>query len=325
MRVFVTGSTGFIGTAVVHELLTAGHAVAGLTRSDAGVAQLEGLRAQGADVEAVRGTLEDLDLLRRAAVASDAVLHLAYNHDFSRYAEACATDRAAIGALAAALAGKAKPLVVTSATGGLWSTSTGGGGPDDAPAPATEDDTADPAHPWSALRGQSEQLCRDLAARPDPAQAVRAIVVRLPPMTHGPGSSGFMSILVGAALRNGAAAYVGDGLNAWSACHRDDAARLYRLAMEKGRAGAVYHAVGEEAVPVRDLAEAIGRRAGLPAVSIRLEEVKAHYGWFGFVGANQRASSTKTKEELGWNPTGPTVVEDTGIIVDFIKVHGSVL
>ncbi|KAK7935579.1 oxidoreductase [Apiospora marii] len=317
MRVFVTGSTGFVGTAVVNELLSAGHTVVGLTRSDAGVAQLESLRAQGADVEALRGTLEDLPLLRRAAAASDAVLHLAYNHDdFSKYAEACATDRAAIGALAAALEGTAKPLVITSATTGLLA--------QDGHDPA-EDDRADPAHPWSALRSQSEELCREFAARPDADKAVRAMIVRLSPTTHGPGSSGFMSVLVGAALRNGAAAYVGDGRNAWSACHRDDAARLYRLVMEKGRSGAAYHAVGEEAVPVRDLAEAIGSRLGLPAVSLKPDQVKAHYGWFGFAGANQRASSVKTQEELGWNPTGPTVVEDTAIIVDFIKAHGSIL
>ncbi|KAK8046613.1 oxidoreductase [Apiospora saccharicola] len=320
MRVFVTGSTGFVGTAVVTELLSAGHTVVGLTRSDAGVAQLENLRSKGAAVEPLRGTLDDLDLLRRTAAASDAVLHLAYNHDdFSRYAEACAADRAAIGALASALGGTAKPLVITSATTGLLS-------PDGPDAPGTEADTADPSHPWSALRSQSEQLVRALAAHPDPTQSVRAMIVRLPPTAHGPGSSGFMSVLVGAALRHGGqAAYVGDGRNAWSACHRDDAARLYRLIMEKGRAGAAYHAVGEEAVPVRDLAEAIGARLGRPAISIQPDQVKAHYGWFGFAGANQTASSAKTREELAWNPTGPTVVEDTPIIVDFIKAHGSIL
>ncbi|KAK8065908.1 hypothetical protein PG997_012655 [Apiospora hydei] len=319
MRVFVTGSTGFVGTAVVDELLAANHTVVGLTRSDAGVAQLQARpHAKDGSVEAVRGTLEDLDLLRRTAARCDAVLHLAYNHDdFSKYAEATATDRAAIAALASALEGTDKPLVVTSGTGLLTSGDPAGS------VVGTEDGEPDAAHPWSVLRGQSERLCKDLADNKDKSKAVRAMVVRLPPTTHGPGSSGFMAVLVATALRKGAAAYVGDGQNAWCACHRDDAARLYRLAMEKGRAGAVYHAVAEEAVPLKDLAAAIGTRLDLPVISIRPDEVQDHFGWFAFAAADKRASSHKTKRELGWNPTGPTVVDNTGVIVDFIKAHGS--
>ncbi|KAK8100755.1 oxidoreductase [Apiospora kogelbergensis] len=308
MRVFVTGSTGFVGTAVVNELLSAGHTVVGLTRSDQGVAQLEGLHKGTGAVEALRGTIEDLDLLQRTAAASDAVLHLAFHHDFSKFAEACAMDRAAIAALAAGLEGTGKPLVVTTGCGLLTAGIMG-----------TEDDGPDAAHPWSVLRGQSETLTLGLAAD----KGVRAMVIRLAPTTHGPGTSGFMSILVGTALRKGTAAYVGDGRNAWCACHRDDAARLYRLAMEKGRAGAVYHAVAEEAVALKDLTDAIGGQLGLPVVSISPDEVPAHFGWFALAGTDHRASSVKTRQELGWNPAGPTVVEDAGVIVDYVKTHGS--
>ncbi|KAK6856222.1 oxidoreductase [Apiospora arundinis] len=310
MRVFVTGATGFVGTAVVAELLSAGHTVVGLTRSDKGVAQLQAKYPEGSGVEALRGTLEDLALLRQTAAASDAVLHLAYNHDNlgSRYAEACATDRAAIAALAEGLEGTDKPLVVTSATGLLPAGVVG-----------TEDTEPDATHPWSGQRARAETLCRDLAAE----KGVRAMVVRLSPTTHGPGTSGFMSILVGTALQKGASAYVGEGRNAWCACHRDDAARLYRLAMEKGKAGAVYHAAAEEAVTLKDLATAVGEKLGLPVISISPDEVPAHFGWFAFAGVDHRASSVKTREELGWNPTSPTVVEDTGVIVDYIKAHGN--
>ncbi|KAK8034585.1 oxidoreductase [Apiospora rasikravindrae] len=297
MRVFVTGSTGFIGTAVVNELLSAGHTVVGLTRSDAGVAQLRAYPT--GSVEALRGTLEDLDLLRRTAARCDAVLHLAYNHDdFSKYAEACATDRAAIAAMASALEGTDKPLVVTSGTGLLT-----GAGPN--AVPGTEDDEADAVHPWSAQRGQAEKLCKDLAAPADgdKSKAVRAMVIRLSPTTHGPGSSGFMTVLVATALRKGR--------------------RRLRGRRTKRVRGAVYHAVAEEAVPLKDLAAAIGTQLDLPVVTIRPDEVQDHFGWFAFAAADKRASSDKTKRELGWDPTGPTVVENTGVIVDSIKAHGS--
>ncbi|KAK6834459.1 NAD dependent epimerase/dehydratase family protein [Apiospora arundinis] len=291
MRVFVTGSTGFVGTAVVAELLSAGHTVVGLTRSDKGVAQLQAKYPEGCGVEALRGTLEDLALLRQTAAASDAVLHLAYNHDNlgSQYAEACATDRAAIAALAEGLEGTDKPLVVTSATGLLPAGVVG-----------TEDTEPDATHPWSGQRARAETLCRDLAAE----KGVRAMVVRLSPTTHGPGTSGFMSILVGTALQKGASAYVGEG-----EC--------------LGKAGAVYHAAAEEAVTLKDLATAVGEKLGLPVISISPDEVPAHFGWFAFAGVDHRASSVKTREELGWNPTSPTVVEDTGVIVDYIKAHGN--
>ncbi|RHZ50506.1 SDR family oxidoreductase [Aspergillus thermomutatus] len=301
MRIFVTGSTGFVGSAVVKELLSAGHQVLGLTRSDSGIKQLE---SQGA--EALHGTLEELDVLKKAASECDAVIHLAFVHDFANFAGACATDRAAITAMGSVLAaaGGGRALVITSGTmllprGKL----------------VDEDDAPDMTNPMSAARGPSEQVCLDFAK-----QGVRASVVRLPPTTHGPGASGFMSLFVIVALQKGVAAYVGDGQNRWCAGHRDDAARLFRLAAEKATPGSIFHAVGEEGVPLKEIAAVVGEQLDIPAVSIPPEQVEDHFGWFRFgVVADNVASSAKTMERLGWTPAGVTLIEDVPAIIDFVK------
>ena len=301
MRVFVTGSTGFVGTAVVRDLLTAGHTVLGLTRSDKGVEQLE---AQGA--EPLRGTIDDLATLGTAAASCDATIHLAFVHDFADFAGACATDRAAITALGEALAtaGGNRALVITSGTMMLRHGLLG-----------DEDDEPDMGNPVAATRGASEPLCLEYAKR-----GVRASVVRLPPTTHGPGQSGFTGILVGLAMQKGVAAYVGDGQNRWCAGHRDDAARLYRLAVEKAEPGSIFHAVGEEGVPLKDIATEIGKQLNIPIVSIPSEKVEDHFGWFQFGAmADNVASSTKTRERLGWTPTSQTVIEDVPLVIDFMK------
>ena len=301
MRVFVTGSTGFIGTAVVKELLSAGHKVLGLARSDKG---LEQLKSQGA--EALHGTIEDLEVLKKAASECDAVIHLAFIHDFSDYVGACATDRAATTAMGSVLAaaGGDRAMVITSGTMMLPRGKLG-----------DEDDAADMVNPMSAARGASEAVCLDFAK-----QGVRASVVRLPPTTHGAGTSGFMGMILNIAQQKGASAYVGEGQNCWCAGHRDDAAKLYRLAVEKGEPGSIFHAVGEEAVPLKDIATEVGKQLNLPIVSIPPEKAEEHFGWFQFgITADNPASSTKTRERLGWTPTGLTVIEDVPIIIEFMK------
>jgi nucleoside-diphosphate-sugar epimerase len=287
MRVFVTGATGFIGSAIIPELIQAGHEVLGLARSEAGA---KALADAGAQVH--RGDLEDLGSLRRGAEGADGVIHTAFNHDFSKFAANCEMDRRAIETLGTAMAGSGRPLVVTSGTGLL------------APGRvATEEDV--PSDTPSIPR-VSEQTANSVAA-----QGIRASVVRLP-QVHNRMKQGFVSYLIAIARQKGVSAYVGDGLNRWPAVHVLDAARLYRLALEKGSSGARYHAVADEGVPPREIATAIGRGLNVPVVAKSAEEAGQHFGFLGFfVGVDCPASSAQTQERLGWRLTAqPGLLED---------------
>jgi nucleoside-diphosphate-sugar epimerase len=286
MRVFVTGATGFIGSAVVAELIGAGHQVVGLARSEASARSLS---AAGAQVH--RGSLEDLDSLRSGAAAADGVIHTAFIHDFANYLPAAEKDRRAIEVLGAALVGSDRPLVVTSGT--LLLERRG--------ALALEDDKTVPDFPR-----KSEDAALAAASRD-----VKASIVRLPPSVHGDGDHGFVPRLVGIAREKDVSAYIGDGNSRWPAVHRLDAARLYRLVLEKGSAGASYHGIGDEGVPIRDIAEVIGRRLNLPVVSKSREEAADHFGWIGrFFGTDCPASSAQTQERLGWRPVQPGLIAD---------------
>ncbi|MEU2347081.1 SDR family oxidoreductase [Modestobacter sp. NPDC049651] len=290
MRVFITGASGWIGSATVDELLEAGHEVVGLARSEAAV---EVLQAKGA--KALRGDLDDLDALRRGADDADGVVHLANKHDWSDPAESNRAERAAVEALAEVLVGSGRPLVLAAGVAGLVQGR-----------PATESDPST----WvgaDAPRGGSEHLALEFVDR-----GVRTVVARFAPTVHGTGDHGFVAYLVAAARRHGTSAYVGDGAHAWAAVHRSDAARLVRLGLEQGPAGTLLHAVAEEGVPTREIAEAIGRALGLPATSIDPAEAVERIGGFvgGFFGMDLRASSARTRELLGWTPTGPTLLED---------------
>jgi nucleoside-diphosphate-sugar epimerase len=287
VKVFVTGATGFIGSAIVCELIDAGHQVLGLARSDAGA---KSLIAAGA--RAHPGDMEDLESLRSGAAMSDGVIHTAFNHDFSKFAENCEADRRAIEALGEALADSDRPLLVTSGLALLAPGRT-----------ATEDDAPVPTS--SSYPRASEMTAASLTSR-----GVRASVVRLP-QVHDRVRQGLVTYLINIAREKRVSAFVGDGLNRWPAVHRLDAARLYRLALEEGTAGARYHAVAEEGVPLRDIANVIGRGLKVPIVAKSPEEVAGHFGWLGFfAGMDCLTSSAQTQERLGWHPTGPQLIDD---------------
>ena len=284
MRVFVTGASGFIGSAVVQELIGAGHQVLGLARSDASA---QTLLDAGAEVH--RGSLDDLDSLRSGAAASDGVIHLAFNHDFSAYETAGETDRLAIEAMGSVLAGSDRPIVVTGGLAGF-----------NLSRPATEDDQPEP------IARMSGPAAAALAAR-----GVRASVVRLASSVHDRGDHGFVPTLINIARQTGVAAYVGDGLNRWPAVHRLDAARLFRLALEQGATGAIYHGAADEGIPMRDIATIIGRYLNLPVVSKTPAEAADHFGWMArFVGLDMPATSILTQQRLHWQPTHPGLLAD---------------
>jgi nucleoside-diphosphate-sugar epimerase len=296
MRVFVTGATGFIGSAVVPDLIAAGHKVLGLTRSDAGAAALA---AAGAEVH--RGDLEDLDSLRRGAASSDGVIHLGFIHDFSRFQEVCEADRRAIEAMGDALAGSDRPFVITSGTG--MGTKV--------PGQPSIEDHYNSNHP-------NPRAASEIAAEAVAVRGVRVTVVRLP-QVHNTEKQGLVTPAIQVAREKRVAAYVGDGLNRWPAVHLLDAAPVYRLALEKGTTRARYHAVAEEGVPAREIAEAIGRGLRIPVVAMSPEEAAGHFGWLGFfAGMDMPASSALTQQRLGWRPT-----QKAGMIDDLDHMNWS--
>ncbi len=289
MRVFVTGASGWIGSATVGELLAAGHQVVGLGRSDASAGAL---KPKGVEVR--RGDLDDLDAIRTGATDAEAVIHLANKHDFDHPEVSNRAEREAVETIAEALAGSDRPFLFASGVAGLA-----------AGRPATEDDPSPFTGPDSP-RGGAENLALGYADR-----GVRSVSLRFAPTVHGAGDHGFIAALVGIARAKGSAGYVGDGSTPWAAVHRSDAARMVALGLEKAPAGFRLHAVAEEAVPSRTIAEAIGRELDLPVVSVAPEDVQDHFGWIGaFFGMDFSASSAKTRQLLDWTPTGPTLLDD---------------
>lgn len=288
MRVFVPGATGFIGSAVVHELTTAGHEVLGLARSDASADKLAQLGA-----EAHRGDLSDLDSLAAGARECDGVIHTAFIHDFSQYEANAQTDRQALAAMAGALEGSDKPLVATSGTTVLAPGRTG-----------TEEDSPSPESP-GIIRAASEEVLA-FADR-----GVRVSAVRLAPSVHGDGDSAFVPAMIGIARAKQVSAYIGDGSNRWPAVHRLDAARLFRLALENGAAGSRFHGAADEGVPVRDIAAVIARRLNVPLVSMSPDEAGEHFDWLAnFLAIDNPISSALTRERLGWHPVQPALLTD---------------
>jgi nucleoside-diphosphate-sugar epimerase len=299
MRIFVTGASGWIGSAVVPELIGAGHEVVGLARSDASAAALT-----GAGAEVHRGTLDDLDSLRSAAAASDGVIHLAFKHELAfsgDFQGAADADRRAVEVFGEALAGSDRPFVLASGLLGL------------APGQVATEQDGHGSHAAVAAFGggprarwETAELTLSLAS-----QGVRSSIVRLPPTNHGNGDNGFMATLVGIAREKGLAGYLGDGGNRWPAVHRLDSARLFRLALEQAPAGTTLHACAEEGVPIREIAEVMGRHLGVPVASIAPEDAGEHFSWLGgFIGLDAPASSTYTRELLDWQPTQPGLIAD---------------
>lgn len=289
MRVFVTGASGWIGSATVDELIAAGHDVTGLARSETSAAAL---RAKGVRVR--RGDLDDLDSIRAGAAEAEAVIHLANKHDFANPAVSAAAERAAVQAIGDTLAGSGRPFLLAS---GIVALADG--------RPATEDDVSS-AHGPDSARGGSENLALEFVER-----GVHSVSVRFAPTVHGTGDHGFISVLAALAREKGVAGYPGDGTNRWGAVHRSDAGRVVVLGLAKAPAGARLHAVAEEGVRTRDIAEAIGRAFDLPVASIEPDDVAEHFGWIGrFFAMEGSATSSATQELLGWTPTGPTLVED---------------
>jgi nucleoside-diphosphate-sugar epimerase len=290
MRVFVTGATGFIGSAIVQELIAAGHRVIGLARSDGAA---KSLLATGA--QAHRGDLEDVQSLRDGAAMSDGVIHTGFIHDFSKFKEVCETDRLAIEALGSALAGSNRPLIITSGIGIL------------PPGGLATEETMPSSGPGSHPRAASEQAADAMAAL-----GARVSVVRLPPSVHGDGDHGFVPTLIRIAGEKGVSVYQGDGLNRWPAVHRLDAAHLFRLALEMAAAaGSRFHGVAEQGVAFREIAEVIGRHLNVPVVSRSPEDAAHHFGWFAhFAAMNNPAASQRTREVLGWQPKQPGLIAD---------------
>jgi nucleoside-diphosphate-sugar epimerase len=293
MKVFVTGATGFIGSRIVQELIKAGHQVLGLSRTDAGA---QSLAAAGAEVH--RGSLEDPESLRSGAAKADSVIHCAFDHsafgqDFSKFIEVCANDQRAIQALGDALVGSNRPLLITSGTG--MGTAI--------PGQPSLENHFDPNHPNP--RRASEVAGASVAAR-----GVNVSVVRLP-QVHDTVKQGLITYAIQVARERGVSAYIGEGLNRWPAAHVLDVAHLYRLALEKREAGSRYNAVAEEGITAREIAEVIGKGLKVPVVSLPPEKAQEHFGWFGmFASMDMPASSAQTRKQLGWNPTGPTLITD---------------
>jgi len=289
MRVFVTGASGWIGSATIDELLAAGHEVTGLARSDASAAALQ---AKGVQVR--RGDLDDLASIRAGAEAAEAVIHLANKHDFTNPAVSIAAERGAVQTIGDTLVGTNRPFLLASGVAGLTQGRL-----------ATENDPS-PFHGPESPRGGSENLALEFVDR-----GVHSVALRFSPTVHGTGDHGFIAVIAAVAREKGVSGYPADGTNRWAAVHRSDAARMVALGLAKAPAGARLHAVAEEGVPTRDIAEAIGRAFGLPVTSIAPDDVQDHFGWIGtFFSMDLAATSTMTPELLGWTPTGPTLIED---------------